>query len=172
MTTRTFKQRGRAYGPAPVNVVTKINGVDVFNGAISALNIPPTSIIFPDDFSTVKDLFTWTADVDFDGTVEMEVSVTDGELLLTETVANYATIIDDANPPPGISSGADGFGKFYFPADGDESKIADPMSNVMIDGVSQSVVRKEGQTGQCYWLIPAGVTFTCTLTIKSGFEGE
>jgi hypothetical protein len=168
MTTRTFKQLGQAYGTVPAIVVAKINNIEVFNSTISALDSNP-DFSYP---SNSQDLFSWTADVNFSGTVEMEVSVTGSDLLLTETVANYATIIDDANPPPGVTSGATVFGHFCFPADGDESKIADPISNVIIDGINQSAIRYEGQTGQFYWLIPAGQTFTCTLTIKSGFEGE
>ena len=164
MTTRTFKQLGQAYGTNPVTVVANINGVEVFNGTISAVDSQPVFTYQSDD----RDLFSWTEDLSFAGPVEMEVSVTGGKLLLTETVANYIKIIDAENPPPGVTSGADIFGRFYSQSV-DNKTISDPRSNVVIGGESQTASRDTGLLGQYYWLIPAEATCTSTITIQPGF---
>jgi hypothetical protein len=165
MTTRTFKQLGQAYGTNPVTVVAKINGVEVFNGTISAVDSQPV-FTYP---SEVQDLFSWTSDVDFSGNVEMEVSASGGKLLLTETVANYIKIIDAENPPPGVTSGAGVFGIFYF-QDVDGTTLSDPRTNIVIGGESQIPSRNTGLLGQYYWLIPSETTCTSTITIQPGYE--
>ena len=65
MTTRTFKQRGQAYGSSPVTISAKIDGVEVFNGSVSTLDEPVQTTGFNPDEPYGTDLFTWTNDLDF-----------------------------------------------------------------------------------------------------------
>ncbi len=171
MTTRTFKQQGQAYGTTPATVVAKIDGVEVFNGTVSALDrLPPFMPIPADGYPLeVQDLFSWTDDVNFAGTKTMEVSVIAGTLLLTESVANYIKIVNEENPPPGVTSGSSVFGKFYRTVV-DDVVWVDPMSNVVIGGIPQTVARELALPGQYYWLISAETTFTSTITIQPGYE--
>lgn len=165
MTTRTFTQLGQAYGTNPITIVAKIDGVEVFNGTISAVDSQPV-FAYPSD---VQNLFSWTGDVNFSGNVEMEVSASGGKLLLTETVANYIKIIDAENPPPGVTSGAGVFGIFYSQIVNDTT-ISDPRSNIVIGGESQIPSRNTGLLGQYYWLIPSESTCTSTIAIQPGYE--
>lgn len=171
MTTRTFKQQGQVYGATPATVVAKINGVEVFNGVVTGLDQPlPDMPLAEGVVLNVQDLFSWTTDVNFAGTNELEVSVTGGILLLTEIQANYVKIIDTENPPPGITSGPGIFGQFYRNDISPTEVSFDPKSNVKINGVVQPPINDPSLTGQVYYTIPAGGTLTATVAIQAGIE--
>lgn len=171
MTTRTFKQQGQAYGSSAITMVAKINGVEVFNGSVPALDQPlPIMPLAEGTTLPMQDLFSWTDDVNYAGTKTMEVTVTGGTLLLTTIVANYVIIINTENPPPGVTSGADVFGQYYRNDISDTQVSFDPKSNVAINGQPQTIVRDPDLTGQFYWTIPTGSTFTADVAIQPGYE--
>ena len=154
MTTRTFKQTGQAYGSTPATITATINGTVVFSGPISTLNTP-----VPDRPSTVSssDIFTWTNTVDYAGTQSYSISVTGSQLLLTDTLADYC-----------IANESSVFSSFYNANIGSVI-VSDPLTNVDINGASiQRDPELTNLSGQWYWLIPAGSTFTATLNVSAG----
>lgn len=168
MTIRTFKQKGQAYGSSTASIVATVDGVVVYSGTVNTLDQSMPS--FPDlENSYGVDLFTWQEDVTFSGTQTLSISVTGSDLLLTDSVANYITIEDPANPGNYISGGADLYGQF-FNETVDGVVYSDPFTNEEIDGVAQSGPPDASLPGQWYWKIPAGSTFTATINVQAGLE--
>lgn len=158
MTTRTFIQNGQGYGPTPVAIVAKIDGNVVFSGNVPTVNQPLP--ILPDpNVNITTNLYTWTNDLTFSGEQDFELTVENGTLLLTKSLANYSDLVplstEEYNP------------FFYEIIDG--VKIYDAFTNEKIDGVTQIEHPDPASlTGQWWWVIPSGSTFTATLNIMAG----
>jgi hypothetical protein len=191
MTTRTFRQYGQAFGTGPVTVVAAIDGVEVFNGTVSVLNsLVPT---VPEEIQPLvpEVLFSWSEDVNFEGTRSMQITVSGGNLLLKNTYANYGVAFDGIPIVryAGLTGGPELFTPFYAhsidaPPDpccqdteceNRPTLIHDPLSNVSINGVGQTreyVNTTDGTVlaGQACWHIPDGAEFTATVNIFSGAE--
>ena len=192
MTTRTFRQLGQAFGPGPVTVVATIDDVEVFNGTVAADN--SVAISAPDDIQPLipEILFTWTEDVFFEGTRRMKINVSGGTLLLRNTYANYGVAFD-GNPVvryAGLTGGPELFVPFYaveppehipnpccqdLECENRPLLIADPLSDVVIDGISKTrdyvnCTTQEPLSGQHCWLIPDEGEFTATVNIFAGAE--
>ena len=175
MTIRTFKQMGQAFGVGTVTLTTKIDGNIVFNGIITPLDEPFP--IFPDSNTLFNsELFTWTEDSAFAGERNLEIAVSGGTLLLTDTLANFAPANLITNPPSIITSDDTHFYSFYaFEENG--TTVTDPFTNIEIDGAPKSTSHTvaPGQIGwhaplpgQWYWKIPSGSVFTATVNIQAG----
>jgi hypothetical protein len=176
MTTRTFKQLGQGYGSSNCTVTAKINGATVYSGIVPTANqrVPSAPTGVEDTFPT---LFTWTNDVDFEGTQTMEITVTGATLLLGSISANYYPMPNSSvglieNPGPSweenyVSSGPDTYG-FIFSEVVDDLIYTNPATNIAIDGVPKTVTRDPSLLGQRYWTISPGSTFTCQLNVQAG----
>ena len=166
MTTRTFKQQGQAYGSSPASIVATINGTVVYSGTVNTIDEPiPT---FPNlDINPNAELFTWEQDVTSSDSSTLELTVTGAPLLLTQSLANYTGKANVDNPGTTISSGPTEFLSFYNTSIGNVV-YSDPFSNVEIDGVPQE--RDNSMTGQWYWLIPVGSTFTAVINTLAGVD--
>jgi len=164
MTTRTFKQRGQAYGSLPVTIVAKIDGVEVFNGQLPTLNQPYQLTGFDpdvDSFALGTELFSWTADVTFGGTKTLEISVSNGNLVLMNTVANYLTLdVTDVANEENI------YGIIHFEKV-DDVIFSNPWSNMIINGQEQN--SNPGFNGQTFWLLPPNSVMTCIVNITASF---
>jgi len=160
MTTRTFRQFGQAYGATPASITASIGGSVVFSGAISTADQPvPSSQVG----ISASELFSWTNTVDYAGNVSFSIAVTGSQLLLTMTDADYCY----ANVPSTFMG--------FFTYEDSGLTISDPFTNVVIDGVPKQRGPNNSNvagplTGQWYWLIPAGSTFTATLNVSAGQE--
>jgi hypothetical protein len=155
MTVRTFKQHGQGYGLDPVHVIAKLDGVEIFNGPVDTVDEPFPMLPDPTvDITTT--LFSWEDLINFVGTKSLEITVTGGKLLLTNTLANYGIYsFEDESP--------DSFTAFYQ----SEDSCIDPFSNVIISGQPKSADHTE-LSGQWYWTLPAGSTFSCNVSIQAG----
>ena len=183
MTTRTFNQQGQAYGSNPVQLAVKLDQVVVFNGTIPTLDIPVPD---PSTVDTVSNLFSWTNDVSFAGTKSMEITVTGGTLILTQTLANYGiSNTSPPAPPPGekapttyVSTGPDGYTYIYWKwlydinlvPEKDNVPVVDPLVEVVINQVPQYAAPTPDTNGQWYWVIPDGGTFTAIVQVQAGVE--
>ncbi len=158
MTTRTFKQYGQAYGGTQASIVATIDGVQIYSGNVTTIDEPMP--IFPQtgtDFG--EEMFSWTNTVDFAGTQTMTISVTGSTLLLTDSLANYINGVGNAEE----------FGSFnYTTVDG--TTYAVPLTDVTIDGVEQPEILDPALSGQQYYMIPPGSSFSCTLNVQAGQE--
>lgn len=87
MSDRTFLQHALGCIGYTTHIVAKIDGQTVFSGTVAAANEPfPT---WPDaEWIVDNPAYTWTGNAAFQGTVNHEVTVTSGILLLADTVAN------------------------------------------------------------------------------------
>lgn len=173
MTTRTFRQHGQAYGPGPVTIVATIDGTEVFNGVVPSINEPvPTT---PDGMNITTDpLFSWDADMEYEGISAMIITVTGGSVLLKNTVANYSYAID--GPPlvryPAIGGGEALYLPFYAYVYQD-GLVYDPLNNVTMNDVSYErdyINTNDGSvlSGQFSWVIADGVTFAASVNIYAG----
>jgi hypothetical protein len=172
MTTRTFKQYGQGYGTTPATIVVTLDGVMAFNGDIATLDQPLPYMPIAPGTNVGVELYSWTKDLAFQGTDSLQITVSDGTLLLAKSVANYFKYPVPASPSgPYQSSGPDNFVAFYYyTVDGDI--IADCLSNVSIDGVAQTSTRVEGEIGQWYWVLAPGQTLTATINVLAGYESD
>lgn len=157
MTTRTFIQRGKAYGAVPCTIIAKINNTVVYEGPVTTVD---ESLPTEPHTQANTDLFSWTGTVDFQGTQTMEITVTGSVLVLTTTVANYNSL---QNP------GADHYGAFFYEVV-DGIKYQRPLANIKIGGVDQPVVHDETAPGQGHWNIRPGQVFTADVRVNAGFD--
>lgn len=188
MTIRTFRQRGEASPHTdPVTITAKIDGVEVFSGLVPTEWVRDDRLAIdyaacgPDccDRATFESdpvafsgnvLIVWEKPVEFEGTVDMEISVQGGPFTLTQSHANYR--IDEPHDAPHadfVLGNEEYFGPYYFYHTADDVCIQDPISDVEIDGVPQNPVRGITDTGQWVWVIPGGSTFTCKVNILPGY---
>ena len=159
MSTRTFKQTGQGYGSLPTTITAKIDGQIVFTGPVETSN-QPLPVLPNLDFRCDNTLFSWTRDTAFSGTIALEISVDGSPLLLTETVADY------------LVNSADNQGVFngFYSFDQDGVIYADPLSNETIDGILVSRDNDTELTGQWYWTIMPGSTFSATINVLASLE--
>jgi len=170
MTTRTFKQYGQGYGATPATIIVTLGGVEIFNGNIATLNQPvPDMPIVPGENLGVE-LYSWTSTLEFAGTQALQITVADGTFLMSKSLANYFKYIDPTKPSgPYATSGVANFVPFYnYTVDGEV--IYDPLSNVAIDGVAQTVARVPGEYGQWYWVLAPGQVLTATMNVIAGYD--
>jgi hypothetical protein len=102
----------------------------------------------------------------------MTITVTGGLYLLTDTLATYGLYRDLTSPtypPPLLPGGPDRF-CMPFTTVIDEVTFKDPLTDVTINGVVQTRERSSNTTGQWYWVIPDGATFSCTINVQPGID--
>ena len=162
MTTRTFKQRGQAYGNLPVTIVAKIDGVEVFNGQVPTLNAPYQLTGFESDIDSLilgEELFSWTDDVAFSGTKTLEITVVNGFLVLMNTTANYPqlSVVD-------LAAGENTW-DFAYVNQVDGVFYVNPLGNMFINGQAQNP--NDGVPSQTYWLLPPGSVMSCNVNITA-----
>jgi hypothetical protein len=181
MTVRTFKQMGQAYGSGPVQIVAKLDGVEIFNSTVPALDIPVPN---PTTVNTDSNIFSWTDSVTFNGTKNIEIAVTGGTLILTKTIGNYGisaippTPVSPGVAPALVSTGPDEFTYIYANwlydiAETPEAEnlfVADPMTTVTINDVPLSSEPTSAYRGQWYWTIPSGSVFKATIVVQPGVD--
>ena len=171
MTTRTFKQYGQGYGSTPVTIAVTLDSVQIFGGDIATLDQPvPDMPIVPGENLGVE-LYSWAKDLTFQGADTLQITVVNGTFLMSTSVANYFKYTDPTKPSgPYATSGPNNFVYFYdYTVDG--QIIYDPLSNVAIDGVAQTVpVRTTGEYGQWPWYLGPGQTLTANLNVIAGYE--
>jgi hypothetical protein len=175
MTTRTFQQHGLGYSVEPITITATINGVVAYEGPVVTLDEPPPyELSDPNAYAAADILFSWANTVDFEGTASIEIAVHgSGALMLARTKANYSAVYTP-NPDGTLtvsSSGPDGYRNFFYQKI-DDVIYCDPYIDSAIDGmeVPRPGATDPTMTGQWYYLITTGSTFTGTLSIQPGIE--
>lgn len=184
MTIRTFKQLGQAYGSSPVQIIAKIDGIEVFNGTVPALDqpVPMMPIEAPIESQV---LFTWTTDVAFEGTKSIEITASGGTILLTEALVNYSTASMEQKPelsyPTPTSTGPDGY-VLLIGAEILADKTGSAASNyqtsvnpnylydVAINGIPLIQDITPGLEGQYVWVINNGKALTGSINVIEGID--
>jgi hypothetical protein len=166
MLTRTFKQYAHAFDSLPINVAVTLDNKEIFNSSVPLIgdvDYDRSTLSYTDQV-----LCTWSNDIDFIGTKLIKVEVTGegtGFLVLESTHANYICIEQSLNPYVTIPGGPDIYNGFYSQKlDGFDAH--DPYTEVKIDGVAQTTDHSPECTGQWFWMIPVGTTFTATLNVN------
>jgi len=165
---RVFKQMGETYGTSPVRVQVWLDGKEVKNSEM----IPVALILpeFPDYKPHRNEMFTWTVDADFAGVMKLEILVSGGILLLTDTLATYGLLRDLSSgvyPPPLVPGGPDKFGLIYVEMR-DNIIYKDPLTDIVINEISYERERTNELTGQWYWEITDKAKFSCNINIQPG----
>jgi len=151
MTLRTFRQYAQGFGAIPAQVVFQIDGNTVFSGSVVTLDQPMPAL--PNSEYSIDNIaWTWQDDAEFSGTRSITVSVSDSPLILATTLAN--------DPYSNVES----YGAFYI-AEIDNVSYADPFTDETIDGVVVPGPYNPALTGQWWWRIPAGSTFSATMHV-------
>ena len=156
MSTRTFKQFAKAFGATPANIVVRLDGQEIFSGAVETENTPLPSL--PDLSLAIDNLaFSWEKDTSFSGTAALEITVNGSPLLLANTQANY--LVDDADH-------ANVYNEFYY-EEIDGVRYSDPFTDERIDGISVARVEDPALSGQWWWKIMPGSTFSAIVNIQA-----
>lgn len=157
MTTRTFRQKGIAFGNETANITAKIDNVVVYQGSVTTLNEPYPAL--PNlDYQVDNELFSWTADVAFSGPQVIEITTSGNSILLiTALDQNYCPI---ANGNVIVSSGANGFMDLKW----------EQFGNTYINGVLQSsgTINHDTLGGQWWWKIAPNSSFVENVSIEPG----
>ena len=181
MTTRTFIQFGQAYRNSTVTVVASLDGTEIFNGVVPNGYLPPDSTTAPPasfvpSSPTVTALFSFTEDVTFAGTKQLTMTVTGGDVWMNRTVADYAVALPGLTYPT-VEQDTFGLANFYGPiyaASVGNLVIADPLSNVFVNGVASpsiptaEMINGVYPEGQWCRTIPDGGNLTATINISAG----
>jgi hypothetical protein len=149
---RTFIQKGQGYGSNPVTIVAKIDGNIVFSGTVDTVD-QPLPALPQTGVNLGVNLFTWEKEYTFQGTQTMEVTVSGGTLLITDTLGNNE--YDSSTFTAPYSETIDGI-TYYDPFTGET------LNGVALEGPPQNTL-----PGQWYWTIPAGGVFSATVNILS-----
>ena len=160
MTTRTIKHTGQAFGSLPTIISAKINGAEVYNGPVSTLHEPMRPYNNPDEI--FPELFSWTTDTNFAGTQEMEIAVSNGQLVIGETLSNY-TFTTPSNK-------SNVFGPVYLhavPGETGNVMYTNAITAISINGVFREDSLTNGAIGQTCWPLESGDVFTCTVRISA-----
>lgn len=154
MTVRTFKQFAQGYGATPTSITVKLDGQEIFSGEIATENAPLPSL--PDSsVQILNEIFTWEKDTTFTGTMALEISVQGSPLLLADSLANYHIDLPEY---------ADKYLGYYSEVI-DGVTYTDSFTNEQIDGISVSRSENPALSGQWWWTIMPGSTFTATVNI-------
>jgi hypothetical protein len=180
MTIRTFKQFGQAYGSSPVQIIAKIDGTEVFNGTVTALD-QPVPIMPLETTIESQVLFTWTADLAFEGTKAVEITAIGGTIILTEASVNYGTAGMEQKPDLAyqtpISTGPDVFQQLIYSEILVDKTGARPRTGIVnpnylydvaINGIPLIQDTSSGLAGQWTWVIYNGKVLTGSINVIEG----
>jgi len=164
MTTRTIQNLGYGFGNSPATIVAKINGVTVFEGAISTAPLAelPSDNPYDQWANNVVSLYTATSTVGASESLPTSIEVTSGTLLLAHCTANYTSY-----PAPAPASGNRSSGPSTYLIMSGEVR-----EGVTIDGVEQNYHPAGSTTeqGTWWWKINAGSTIEFNLLVDAGLD--
>jgi hypothetical protein len=154
MVTRTIKLFGQGFGNTTELLITA-NGTIIHEGEVDSI---PGSLPLGQYTGSGQNLVSFEVPGDFVGQIPISITVQSGSLITTDSFYNY-TPVQDPEDPEKIIVGPDIFG----PITTDE--VPDPKINVLINGISQTPVRRDREVGEWYWAIPTGMVLTFDLII-------
>jgi hypothetical protein len=160
MVDRTFRQHGIGIGAVPTEITAKIDGVVVFSGSVLTDDVilPP----FPNDLFNVENVaFSWTGDTQFQGTLDMEITVLSGHLLLANTEANNPLINIDFFGRPDLTI-----------AEGENVPYCYPyVTDITINGQAwPAVSATPWSTGQGWFNLPASSVYSAKIHVIASTE--
>jgi len=99
--------------------------------------------------------WSWTMPADFSGSQTLSIQVTGGTFILAASVADRCSL---ASP--------DSYMSLIYQQSIDDVQVWDPMTDVTIDEASHT--RGTDLTGQWYWTILSGQTFSANFNVTAG----
>lgn len=169
LTVRTFRQDGQGYNATPVTIIAKIDGVQTFEGEVSTL-IEPYPIMPQLNVDFGVPMFTWDEPLTkISGQIAIEITVTNGTLLVSDTYSNVSGAIPPSPTPSEVPIITDyDFEKLVLWQYADQVWHADSLTDVEIDGVSQPRPTTGSTTtmGQWYWQVNEGSVFTANINLQ------
>ena len=133
-----------------------MDGSTIYSGPVTTLDEPVPPLPDP-NVQVINEMFTFTKDSSFSGSLPMTITVTNSPLLICQTVANFPVDTPDQ---------ANVWSTIYETSIGNVV-YSDPFTNESIDGVPQSRDPDYDLQGQWWWLIPDGSTFSCDINIQA-----
>jgi hypothetical protein len=157
MTTRTVQMFGLAYGSSPAEIAVTLDGATVYNGTVTTTDALVPSLPNLEIANSTVQFCTFEIPVEFEGTMPMTCSVSNGTVIFAQIRANYCAI---ANTDPVYGSGAN----VFYNIDGS----GDARSNVAIDGVAQPINHDEQYNGTWWFTVNSGSVLTYNLDVQAG----
>jgi hypothetical protein len=154
MTNRTVRVLGWGTGTAKITAI--LDGETIFSDSVNLMEMTADN----EAEQTAPTLFTFEIPMDFAGTKQMKISVTESPVRFGQIVANYSEV-EMGNIT--YSSGVDSYADVI---EIDPAGIADPRGDeVTIDGEKQRANRLIGK-GTWHWVINPGSTFEHDITVS------
>lgn len=154
MATRNFIQQGLAYGTTIASIVVTVDGKEIYSGPAPTTDQP----LPPMPGTDIEDIVVeWSLPADFSGPLPITLQVTGSDFVLADSLG------DRTNP-----ANTAAFSQLVYSQTTNSVTVNDPFTDVTIDGVAQ--VRDSGLSGQWYWVIHPGQTFTGNLNITAGIN--
>jgi hypothetical protein len=156
MANKTLQFLGNGYGPTgtAAAVTVTFNGNSVYTGSVPTIYNAGEPLKAPDE---MQPLFTIEIPEDTVGTFPMTVQVTAGDQVdLTQILSNRNNDVGNV----------DVFG--YMQAESGNRTRTD----VVIDGVLQSIPDEYSSWGEWTWSIPAGSTMNCNIYVGNVYIPE
>jgi hypothetical protein len=175
MTNRTVQIMGLGIGSEPATVVATVNGSQVFNSTVETIDEAfPALPGNVEVANTMVSLFTFNIPVELSGDLPMTVTVANNPVIFGPVLANYGNVVNTTgNTTTFSSSGATTFLNIYRPwPNPDGTIITDCRSNVVIDGVAQTITPeiRGDLLGTWWWAIQPGSTLSYDLLVTAGLE--
>jgi hypothetical protein len=171
LTVRTFRQNGQGYFSTPVTIIAKIDGVQVFDGEVPTL-IEPYPILPQLDVNIGVPMFTWEEPLSKNsGQMSMEITVTNGILLVSDTYSNASSAIPPSPTPDEVPYIDEyDFEVLTWWQYINQVWHSDALTEVTIDGIPQTRPTTSHPSGvnmgQWYWRVEAGSVFTANINLQ------
>ena len=162
MATRRYRLMGMGYGDSPVNIIAKLDGTVVYEGAVptdqaSAPNLPDSLINLGDE------MFRWSTDLTFDGTWNLEITVTDpidSQKLLIVTVRQADCVLKGHQDDPNRLIRGMFFNGF------EDTHTDEAITDIHVDGVPTNAHGTRQWPGQPYTTLRPQQTMTAVVDAR------
>ena len=183
---RTIKLQGVGFSETSAEIQVSVDGAVIYQGPVLSSQQPfhisyaigseqlvdPTTLDGLDAAAALYNVATWTENVNFSGTRNVEIVAIKDSFLLSKNSSNYMPVYRVEDPTTMFSSGEKGYISCYYQQES-SGVFRDPNTNVTIDGIAQIRNTEEyptKQLGQWAWGIQQGQTLAFTVNISAGLE--
>jgi hypothetical protein len=161
MTLRTVKVQGWGCigGEKQAKITAVLDGETVFCDNVDLVEMDDTN----DRIETAPTLFTFEIPIDFAGTKHMVITNENAAVRYGQLVINYSAL------EVGEIAYSSGVEFFEDVAVEDADGIADPRTNVFVNGEKQQAIREFGR-GTWHWTLQPGSTLEHDIVFQAGLS--
>lgn len=156
---RTIQIWAQGFGTTPASIEASVNGSVVFSGPVPTIDEPMQDQGGSQFKGTGQLVFSFDIPFDFVGQVPVSISVTDNNVIVTNSFYNYVI--------KSIKDGKKEYGgpDFFVPIS--TGSVSDPKTFPKINNILQIPNRADPYLGEWYWPLATGDVLTFDLEIST-----